>query len=205
MSEAIETIVNGNFTAKIIHDFDPMNPRTEMDNVGTIICRGNQYNLGDDTQTAEMDDCGSWDEVEKLIRKEYGKDAIMLPVYIYDHSGITINTTGFSCNWDSGRIGTIVVSRKKAREEYGMKLITKSNLEKVLNYLKGEIETYDQYLTGDVYGYSITEQMVDDEGEEYDEDRDSCWGFYGLKYVTEEATTILENYVKNQAEVMEEN
>ena len=205
MSEAIETIVNGNFTAKIIHDFDPMNPRTEMDNVGTIICRSNQYGLGDENQTAEMDDCDSWDEVEKLILKEYGKDAIMLPVYIYDHSGITINTTGFSCNWDSGRIGTIVVSRKKAREEYGMKLITKSNLEKVLNYLKGEIETYDQYLTGDVYGYSITEQMVDDEGEEYDEDRDSCWGFYGLKYVTEEATTILENYVKNQAEVMEEN
>jgi len=205
MSEAIETIVIGNFTAKILYDGDAMNPRTEMSNVGTIICKSNKYGLGDENQTADMDDCNSWDEVEKLIRKEYGRDAIMLPVYIYDHSGITINTTGFSCGWDSGRIATIVVSREKARKEYGMKRITKSNLEKVLNYLKGEIETYDQYLTGEVYGYSITEQMVTDEGEEYDEDRESCWGYYGMECIKEDATSILESLSKNQDDVMEAN
>lgn len=186
MGSAVDTIELNGFHATISYDENRCNPREEWDNVGTIICRSNRYGLGDENHTAEMDECDSWDEVENVIRKTYGKDCIMLPVYIYDHSGITINTTGFSCGWDSSRIGTIVVSREKARTEYGMKRITKTNLEKVIKYLEGEIETYDQYLTGDVYGYEIE----DEEGEPLD----SCWGFYGLEHVTEEVKQLLEHY-----------
>lgn len=184
---SIETITTENFTAEISHDETPCNPRTEWDNVGTMIMRGNRYNLGDENHTVAMEECDTWEEVEKEICKEYGRDCIMLPIYIYDHSGITIRTTPFSCRWDSGRVGTIVVSRKKAREEYGMKRITKANLEKVEKYLEGEVETYDQYLTGDVYGYQITK---DEDGEEVD----SCWGFFGMDYIKEEVQSILKHY-----------
>lgn len=42
-----------------------------------------------------------------------------------------------------------------------------------------EVETYDQYLTGDVYGYVIESEdgTVDD----------SCWGFFGLDHCIGEA------------------
>lgn len=59
-------------------------------------------------------------------------------------------------------------------------------------YLKSEVETYDQYLTGDVYGYVIE----DKEGEELD----SCWGFYGEEYCLEEAKSIADWHANDIAE-----
>ena len=77
--------------------------------------------------------------------------AVILPLYLYDHSGITMNTTGFSCNWDSGQVGWTFVSKKKVREEYGVKKITQSLIDKVTEVLVGEVRTYDMYLTGELY------------------------------------------------------
>jgi hypothetical protein len=81
-----------------------------------------------------------------------------------------MNTTGFSCHWDSGKVGVIFVSKEKVRKEYGWKVITAKRTEQILKYLQGEVETFDQYLRGDVYGFR---KIVD--GEEIE----SCWGFYG--------------------------
>ncbi len=83
---------------------------------------------------------------------DLGEDVcVILPLYLYDHSGITMNTTGFSCPWDSGQVGWVFVSKKKVREEYGVKRITESLVEKVTEILKGEVKTYDMYLTGELY------------------------------------------------------
>jgi hypothetical protein len=102
------------------------------------------------------------------------KDCLYLPVYIYDHSGITINTTGFHCPWDSGQFGFIYVAKEKVRSEYSVKRISKKLRSRIYDYLRAEIETYDNYLTGAVYGYIVT----DEEGEEVD----SCWGYYGYDH-----------------------
>jgi hypothetical protein len=51
------------------------------------------------------------------------------------------------------------------------KRITKPILERARKNLLAEVEIYDQYLRGEIYGYGI-----------YDEDGgdiDSCWGFFG--------------------------
>ena len=58
-------------------------------------------------------------------------DNVVLPVYMYDHSGITINTTGFSCPWDSGMVGIIYVSKEKIREKFNIKRISSKLIEKV--------------------------------------------------------------------------
>jgi hypothetical protein len=47
-------------------------------------------------------------------------------------------------------------------------------LERARRYLLGEIETYQQWLDGDVYGFALETP----EGEEVD----SCWGFYGYDW-----------------------
>jgi hypothetical protein len=45
------------------------------------------------------------------------------------------------------------------------------------------VETWNQYLSGDVYGFIIE----DGEGT----DVDSCWGFYGLETVKQEAISAV--------------
>ena len=44
-------------------------------------------------------------EVDERLMKVISQKFLMLPLYLYDHSGITMNTTGFSCPWDSGQVG----------------------------------------------------------------------------------------------------
>jgi hypothetical protein len=141
------------YEIKIIQDEFSKNPREEFDNLGTMVCFHRQYNLGDKHSYT----------VDKI--KEKIKTCIALPLYLYDHSGITINTTGFSCRWDSGQIGYIILEKEKARKEYG--ILTKKRIEKILSYLKSEVKIYDNYLTGEIYGYEIETLEK------------SCWGFYG--------------------------
>jgi hypothetical protein len=124
-----------------------------------------------------------------------GKDIISLPLYLYDHSGITMNTTGFSCRWDSGCVGFIYVTKEQVRKEYNVKRITKDIVDKVTKVLQGEVKTYDQYLTGDVYGYRISKVEVCDKGCEHKEEVDSCWGYYGMESVEEDGNIVLGYYI----------
>ena len=136
----------------------------KWDNLGTIAHVHSRYNLGEERYSDEH------------RTRKFREENIILPVYLYDHSGITINTTGFSCPWDSGQVGIIYVSRERVRKEYGWKAISKKREERIKDQLRGEIETFDQYLTGDVYGF----ELLDDSGEEID----TCWGFYGYDWET---------------------
>jgi hypothetical protein len=162
MSEYIyesKKLDNG-YTVKVVQDTYPESPRN-WDNAGTVaLVDRSRYDFGDERL--------SQDEIRAITND---KRNIVLPVFIYDHSGITINTTGFHCPWDSGQVGIIYISRKDAIKEWGKTICTASVVQKAREYLKGEITTLDQYLTGSVYGYIVE----DPEGEE----TDSCWGFYG--------------------------
>lgn len=134
------------------------------------------------------------DEVEQerleVVSDVFDKHFISLPLYLYDHSGITMSCGPFSCPWDSGQVGIIFVERSKAEEEWnsdnksfpqirntGMGDREFASLEELAQfYLRGEVETYDQYLTGQVYGFVLLD--------ENDEEVDSCWGFFGDNYKT---------------------
>lgn len=110
-------------------------------------------------------------------------DNIVLPVYAYIHSGIALNTSGFSCPWDSGQSGCIFVSKAKVREFFGVKRITTRTLNRVITCLKSEVEEFSKFLNGEVYGYILR----DDDGREID----SCYGFIGEDLAKEEAEAAL--------------
>lgn len=115
-------------------------------------------------------------ERDEWIYREFEKHYLFLPLHLYDHSGVTMSVSRFSDPWDSGQVGFIYVSKKKARAEFGR--LTKKTTERVLGVLRAEVEVYGQYLTGDIYGFQLykhEEGQEPDEGEELD----SCWGFYG--------------------------
>ena len=161
---------------KIIQDHDPESPR-EWDNMGTMFCQHRNYCLGDKDADDPRDEEGN-----------LPKDILYLPLYLYDHSGITMSTEPFSCPWDSGRVGIIYVTKEKIKQEYGWKVLTKARKEKILSYLENEVEVYDQYLTGDVYGYQVVETHEEDGSEV---ETDSCWGFYG----SDPATNGMDSYL----------
>lgn len=157
-----------NQSVRLVRDSDPQSPR-DWDNMGTMVCFHGRYNLGD-KHDYKSDDYNGWDEMEAAIERD-NPGGIILPLYLYDHSGITMNTTGFHCPWDSGRVGFIVASAAKIRECFAVKRITKAIRKRATASLVSEVEVYDDFLTGNVYGFEV----LDEEGEV----TDSCWGFFG--------------------------
>ena len=183
--ETIETKTIGKYEIEIIPDESPESPR-EWDNLGTMVCFHNRYNLGDEHDYRHQDYTG-WEDMKKAIIKNEDV-GVILPLYLYDHSGITMSTERFSCPWDSGQIGWIFISKEKMRTEYSYKRVSKKLKSRVAGYLRGEVKVYDQYLTGDVYGYRITDT-------ETDEEVDSCWGFYGSDVCMNEAEGMVNSII----------
>ena len=150
-----------------------------------------------------LDECLSalkTSELMKLI--EQTECAVILPLFLYDHSGITMNTSGFSCPWDAGQVGWIYASREDIKEEFGE--VTPETLEKTKEILQSEVKEYDYYLTGQCYGFKLYQGA---------EEIDSCWGFLGeladiQKRISEELPDEcgeLASYLEYQYEPFDEN
>lgn len=167
---AVETKTYRGYTIKIYQDEMAESPRIEWDNMGTMVLFHSRYELGDKEHGYNSQDFKSFDELKIQILRDH-RDCVILPVYMYDHSGITINTTGFHCPWDSGQVGFIFISLEKARKEYQWLAVTKKRRDFLEVMLRSEVSLYDSFLRGEVYGYKV----VSPKGE----DLDSCWGFYG--------------------------
>ena len=143
----------GDKILKIEQDECPESPR-EWDNFGTMVCFHNNYTLGDKHDLNEvyedgMVGFGNWDGMKKYLIKEK-KAVVVLPIYLYDHSGLTIKTTPFGCNWDSGQIGFIYCTKETMKENGVTKKLAKE-------YLDSEVQIYNQYIQGEVYCVSVSE------------------------------------------------
>ena len=145
----------------------------EWDNLTKCIFFGTYSHVGD-KHNYNSNDYNGWDEMEQdIIKRE--QPVIIKKVYMYVHSGATISLKPFSCPWDSGVLGFVIITKEDLKREYNWKVITKKRLESVMeninNVLEGEIEVLDDYISGDVYEFSIQDENGDTE--------DSCSGFYG--------------------------
>jgi hypothetical protein len=191
MSERIvEVIEKDNKRVEIFYDEFAENPRDEFENLGIMLCKHKRYNLGDWREKFDWDQFDSWDGIEEYLKTEC-KVQVILPLYLYDHSGITISTYPFQCHWDSGQVGFIYIDSETCINNGG-KNFTKEHLEEDLI---AEVRLYDFYLRGETYSYKIFENqrpfkecphchgMID--GDEEIVEIDSCSGFYGLDDVKE--------------------
>lgn len=182
----LEKIEKNGVVLKIYYDEDCPNPR-EWDNLGTMVCWHRRYNLGDKHSYRDPDDfwaslaeeiIGDPDKVERMsfeqCEKVVRENAIILPLYLYDHSSLVMRTYPFNDPWDSGQVGWIYVLKEKVREEYGVRRVTKKVRDRVIALLKAEVDTYSQWLEGDVYGFVLE----DAKGNKID----SCWGFFGTDW-----------------------
>jgi hypothetical protein len=160
--------LSNNRTLKIVHDRHSESPRV-WDNLTQMIFIGAKKGLGDDHNYNGNDFYG-WEQISERIKKDLDA-AIIKPVYMYSHSGETISTKPFTCRWDSGQIGFVVITKKMIRQEYSTKYVLKKHIALAESVLEGEIETLDTFVTGEIYGFEL-----DDEDENT---LDSCYGFFG--------------------------
>lgn len=151
------------------------------DNLGKMVCRHRRYKLGDKHSP----------EIEQ---KEF-KRLVWLPIYMYEHSEITISTSPFSCPWDSGQVGYIYATREAMMKEFNAKRITKKVIAKTTEILQAEVRTYNEYLRGEVYEYRIIDPNTGD-------CLSSCGGFYGSdkEYMSREAKEDIDSIVDERLE-----
>ncbi len=188
---------------KISPEKEPFNPRAEDDNLSLMVCAHRRYELGDKHAKSILSeklgiidhDISLRDLVEKA--KKSGIVFYSTPIYLYDHGGLTVDTSPFSCPFDSGQLGEVLVFNDAVRENFGIKRITKKKKEELLKVIEknvdSEVKTYSSYLEGDIYCYTILD--------ENDEVIDSCGGFYGTDFenngmkenLPEEFKNILKN------------
>jgi hypothetical protein len=168
-------------------DNDPMNPRTEWDNITTMICFHKRYDIGDKTDYKSVD-FDSWDELKSQIESDH-KVLLIKPLYMYDHSGITISTSPFSCQWDSGQIGWVFIDKDNLQRISGdSDGFNELNLEEITD---SEVRIYDEYLTGEVYQYKVYEIETCNKGHEHKTLVECCGSYYSEDDCWDEGKSVL--------------
>lgn len=147
-----------NLKIKIEYDTNTESPR-EWDNDSKMILFHGRYNLGDN-HNFSVESFNEWFEENK-------ENLVYLPVYGYDHGGLTISTSPFSCSWDSGQLGYIYMTKEAAK-----------NYENPILALESEVKIYDLWIRGECYYYVIFDE---------EEVLDSCGGYIGFEDCRESA------------------
>jgi hypothetical protein len=173
---AFQEILPDGATITVYPDQCAPNPRKEFSQLGRMFCWHRRYDLGDEHSFRDPD----------AFEAEFATiPHLRLPLYLYDHSGITMSTTPFSCRWDSGQVGWIVVTHNRLRDEYARKRMSKGLLARAAEALRSEVAEYDQYLQGDVW---VLEHLDPD-----DKVIDALGGIFGEDYAIQEAKEWLAN------------
>lgn len=109
-------------------------------------------------------------EVDDALLEVIKQKNVVLPLYLYDHSGLYMRTTDFGDPWDSGQVGWIYISGEDALKTFGAAEMTDEIRQQTEAMLRDEVALYDSYLCGECYGYELYKNGVLS---------DSCWGFIG--------------------------
>lgn len=133
------------YHARITYDADAESPRCAT-NLGLLACWHRRYRLGD-VQPKETS--------QVWLQALTTSGAVILPVYMYDHSSLTLRTTPFACRWDSGLLGYIIATAEAIRTTLGWRRVTAKRRRLIETWLRAEVALYSSYLQGDVWRYEV--------------------------------------------------
>ncbi len=178
----------------IIPDISANNPRDEFDHLGTITMSDVPRRLIDPTEkdAIRLPEARGYRRGPVMQRylRLFCDVAVALPIRYEDHGS---NGAKFS-TWTGmdDPDGFIYVTRETMRHEYGTTATTPQALDQARICLAGEVDEYNAWCNGEVYGYQITVEDIDDR----DPILDSCWGYYGLDDALSAAREIINDIVK---------
>lgn len=206
------------YRAVLVPDQGEDSSPREATNMGTMVVPHRSYVLGDENgrgrpSTAPLHDMVRdritddshaplrADVVARWLRAFHGA-TVVLPLGMLDHSGLHMWVGGGSHwsdpqGWDSGTVGFIFDTPEGRREWVGEDTVP--DAEEVEAALRSEVEEYDRYLRGEVYGVYVqrldtwTNKTTGGEVEswEQEDDADSAFGLIGHEYATTEARGFL--------------
>lgn len=170
------------YVVTVEQDLFPDSPR-EWDRLGTIVGNHRTYQLveveANYGETLELlcvdhekcpaklrasyempqDGYEYYDDIERRAWRFIEQRYCILPVYVFDHSGVVLSTRPFSCPWDSGQLGYIYVRKDEALAKMGKKKWTKKVQQQVESILEAEIAEFSQYVSGDVWCFQIEDSQ----------------------------------------------
>jgi hypothetical protein len=144
-------------------DGNGLHPRQDCDNLTQMVCFHRRYDLGDKHEYTP-------ESLQEAIKAEHIE---AMPLFLYDHSGISISCRSFigraqHAEWDSGQIGFIFISRAVILENWPK---CKQWRKQAREVMESDVKVYDQYIRGNIYGFKV--------GNEAGKEIDSCWGYIG--------------------------
>jgi hypothetical protein len=184
-STLVDTIQHKGWTIEIHVDIDPMSPLEEWDLMPYFAVWHSRHCLNSpevgtqyDRQKKEKWYWETPEDFEDWAKDKANEVLIVMPLFMYDHSGISISTSNgsypFNDRWDAGQCGYVFLTRERMESMWGKKKrITKKFLAKLADSIRADVKTVDDWLTGQVYGYTIR----DADGIEQEDG--ACWGFFG--------------------------
>ena len=151
------------YTIEIHQDEDPFfSPKENADKHAFLVYGHRDFTVYGPNNEKAQDIHNNLDEWKETYH--------VWPVYTYIHSGVYLKLGSDEGlpdrQWDVSMCGYVLITKDESEIPYPEK------------YAQGMIEEWNQYLSGDVWGFVIKA------GEE---EIRSCWGFYGLDYCKEEA------------------
>ncbi len=166
--QVVDAVRKGSVSLHICLNYDRHQREWELlRNSGTLMAHEHSLEFLEEDIIDEL-------TVPEIISITKGR-LVALPLFLYDHSVLAMRTESFvgkavHAEWDSGQVGWIWTTVKKAEKVSGVK---KPSVEWIKKALEAEVRTYSQYLEEDAYGY-IVERYEDGAWIE----TDSCWGYY---------------------------
>ena len=142
---------------------------------------GGYYLINSDDELVDEILCMMSANEKRMLLQYY---IVLLPCFIYEHSGITISCSNdsypFNDRWDSGMAGFIYATKGMYCKWMDLKDVDdKKFRDHAREILVAEVKEYDMYLTGDCYGYK--EELYKEDMDEWEE-INCVWSFLTDKY-----------------------
>jgi hypothetical protein len=189
MSDVLATTEDGRFRVRLVHDEHAENPRHDAETLAhviTIDTHGGQYH------PVDMDGGPLAEMWERLKWNRWtGIDTFTRYVSIF-HGGIVLESS------PTGGPRSLWYMTGEEAVALDAGLLTEG-------YIEAEMEEYEAWASGDVWGFVVEERADwtrdDDEDEHMQtwEHVDSCFGFYGRTYARSQAREALDFYAARNA------
>jgi hypothetical protein len=173
--ETVATVEYKGHTIKICQDPEMPHPRLDFDNQSKVICFSKKFYIGDKHSFKTPDEALEWLEANT-------DDIWIWKIYMRNHGGLVLSITSFNDRWDSGHIGWAYILRKDVPDE-----------DIAIATIQNEIQMYNHYLSGSVYGYIIDSDVIQDNNQ---------WGYYGdIDLPIRDAKVVIDDFWFKEAEV----
>ncbi len=162
-SEDYELSVKG-LELRIGYDEDAEDPQNDDEPTAIIKGMHRKYQIG---QLPEYNsgNFNGWEDFLEGLKEDWNP-AVISPVYMMDHSGLSFSMGpygGMYGHFDSGQVGYIFVPRTHLMEYWGWKNLNEGRRRELYEVMKTCLESYEQYVNGNLLRYSCYRdgEMVD--------------------------------------------